>query len=274
MIIKGFARDWVSQISWATVESAVPADHVMPRILSAPIPEQLRGAERSQHLLNSKMAFGDAMATIRGGRQYCQVYATESAGPFGFLQLPASLKALAGTTGKSRCYLADRFFCYSQGYTDWHNHESDETLTVQVIGKKEFALVAPRDHDKMAAKAAAGGVIGTDPDLLKDVQIYRAVLEPGDLIYLPVYWWHLARTTEPGLTVAATFPSPLHTAGDLRLAPAREVFDEVRRKHRRHLPLAAAAAAWAGIRNRALSFDPRWALPDIESRPAVRAVAA
>ena len=48
--------------------------------------------------------------------------------------------------------------------------------------------------------------------------------------------WHLARTTEPGLTVAA--------------------------------------AAWAGLRNRLLGFDPRQAFPDVETRPAVRDIAA
>ena len=208
------------------------------------------------------MAFGEAMATIQAGQEYCQIYAATSTAPFDFLQVPPELRAIAKWAGRPRAYVADRFFCYSQGYTDWHFHQADETITIQVIGRKEFALVAPRDHQKMMAKAAVGGLIGTDAASLGDVQVYRAVLDPGDMIYLPVYWWHLARTTEPGLTVAATFRSPLHTAGDMRLQAAREMFAQVRRNRRRQLPLAVAAATWATMRNSAMLFDPRQAVPD------------
>jgi len=51
------------------------------------------------------------------------------------------------------------------------------------------------------------------------------VVEPGDALYIPVYWWHAVQSMDDafGATVAATFPTPLHVSGDIRSPIARRV---------------------------------------------------
>ncbi|MEF9673461.1 cupin-like domain-containing protein [Pseudomonas sp. PCH446] len=59
----------------------------------------------------------------------------------------------------------------------------------------------------------------------RGLQALRTVVEPGDALYIPVYWWHAVQSMDDafGATVAATFPTPLHVSGDIRSPIARRV---------------------------------------------------
>lgn len=152
---------------------------------------------------------------------------------------------------KSRVYPPHRVFFYRNSYTDWHFHPTDETFMSQVVGAKEVLLLPPDQPSWDALRPVI-----TEHGYLYDIDVKRfpdvgrlqptlAVVEPGDALYIPVFWWHAVQslTKDFGVTVAATFPTPLHINGDLRFPVVRRLF----RDHllSRHGPLVLGAVAYS-----------------------------
>ena len=153
--------------------------------------------------------------------------------------------------GKSRAYVPLRAFCYRNSYTDWHFHPADEALMTQVVGDKEVLLYPPDDQAWDAldpVRQAEGTLYGIDLARFPKagaLRPYRAVVKAGDALYIPVYWWHAVQSADDkfGITVAATFGSPLHVAGDLRYPFARRLVADLLRS--RMMPLGLVAVAYS-----------------------------
>jgi hypothetical protein len=138
-----------------------------------------------------------------------------------------------------------RVFIYKNGYTDWHFHSTDEALTLQLLNRKEFLLL-PTDKgtfremwNKVKDRPSWDSDEVESPGFRR-LCPYRAVLEPGDAVYIPVFWWHAVEAIDNdlGATLAFTFASPLDVQLDPRFAAARWNFRQAlaSRRHRRHLP--------------------------------------
>jgi Cupin-like domain len=120
-----------------------------------------------------------------------------------------------------------RLFLYQNSYTDWHFHSVDETLTLQAVGSKRVALLPPTRAvwKSFFPLFERGGLLnGSQPNLLRDLPISTGVLNAGDLIYIPQYWWHAFESACEGwgATVSITFRTPLrHMTNLLRYPGAR-----------------------------------------------------
>ncbi len=153
--------------------------------------------------------------------------------------------------GKSRAYVPFRAFCYRNSYTDWHFHPADEALMTQVVGDKEVLMYPPDNlvWDALdPVRQAEGELYGIDLARFPKagaLRPLRAVVKAGDALYIPVYWWHAVQSADDkfGITVAATFSSPLHVAGDLRYPFARRLMGDLLRS--RMMPLALVAVAYS-----------------------------
>lgn len=157
------------------------------------------------------------------------------------------LKSLVG----SRMYAQYRAFFYRHSYTDWHYHPTDEAIMTQVVGTKEVLLLAP-DQSSWEALwqmiQQQGYVYGFDPvrfPLMQKMRPYRVVVEEGDGLYIPAYWWHAVASIDDqwGVTVAATFKTPAHILGDLRFPATRRLIKRFIRGKR--IPLMVALVTWA-----------------------------
>jgi hypothetical protein len=154
-------------------------------------------------------------------------------------------------THKSRVYPPHRVFLYRNSYTDWHFHPTDETFMTQVVGAKEVLLLPPDQPSWSALRPLIqehGVLFDIDIQRFPDagrLQPLRVVVGPGDALYIPVFWWHAVASLDKcfGVTVAATFPTPLHINGDLRFPVVRKLL----RTHllSRHAPLVVGAVAYS-----------------------------
>jgi hypothetical protein len=143
---------------------------------------------------------------------------TEDLGAIGFLDRDA-LPAY---------FYGNRFFISKRGYTDWHVHFGDETLTAQLQGTKEFLLLPP---DSATFSTMLGmsrrGVWKTPvpcwPEDFATLRAYRVVLQPGDAVYIPMHWWHAAEAVgdDINITFARVFGTPTRWLSDIRLANVR-----------------------------------------------------
>lgn len=152
---------------------------------------------------------------------------------------------------KSRHYPPHRSFLYRNSYTDWHFHVTDETFMAQVVGAKEVLLLPPDETSWRALQPVieeAGYLYDIDTRRFpgtRGLHALRTVVEPGDALYIPVYWWHAVQSMDDefGVTVAATFPTPLHVSGDIRSPIARRVLRTY--LFSRYAPLVFGAVAYS-----------------------------
>lgn len=87
-----------------------------------------------------------------------------------------------------------------------------EQLLVQHEGVKEVLLLLPSDASVLAPfpflsspfwfKSERRSVANLN---LRGERCLRAELRPGDMLYMPPWWWHEVRTISPGVSVSTTF---------------------------------------------------------------------
>lgn len=163
--------------------------------------------------------------------QFVVGYALPFVGPAAALLGDLSHFTFCDIQARPPRYEVDRMFLGKNGYTDWHFHSSDETLTVQVVGEKEFALLPPDPETwnvlwPVAGNRSVWNTSGTDRARLSALVPIRARLEPGDVLYIPRLWWHATEMVTEGFgaTVARVFRTPAAWAGDLRIPAVRSEY--------------------------------------------------
>ena len=82
-----------------------------------------------------------------------------------------------------------------------HNDNYDN-LNAQVVGQKKFLLFSPDQHPLLYPKKLtdfcwASPVDRDNPDfenypLSRELEGFECTLEPGDILYIPIFWWHQA----------------------------------------------------------------------------------
>lgn len=121
-------------------------------------------------------------------------------------------------------YPLNRIFIYKNASTDWHSHPIDETIASQLVGSKRISLFkcTEKDYHHYAPYIEANAhhspvaehYFSSAPKLVK----YEGILEQGDSIYIPPFWWHGldSHNTDFGITLAHCFRSPLHRFGSFK----------------------------------------------------------
>jgi hypothetical protein len=234
-VVRGGAKSWPAVGKWSagTLRSAM--GDVSVGAWGGYAHEPVAGYSLDTYLLGNrataKMTFADFLDQAASDEHPCLLLFSE---PF------SSFRAVAGDLAgfdfldlekhRARTY-GDRLFLGRSGYTDWHTHICDETLTVQVCGPKEFLMLPPDSQTWKAMMPVARRGVWRTPSLYWSAEFsrlvpWRATLDPGDVIYIPMHWWHAAEGTDDQLnvTVAKTFRTPLEWLSDFRLPNVRMVF--------------------------------------------------
>jgi ribosomal protein L16 Arg81 hydroxylase len=102
------------------------------------------------------------------------------------------------------------FWLTPQGNKTVLHHDSFyENLNIQVFGRKRFLLMPPRDTKKMYSHVFSESPIDpTAPDLgrfprFKGTSMFEAILNPGEVIYIPAFWWHYVVALEPSINITS-----------------------------------------------------------------------
>ncbi len=122
------------------------------------------------------------------------------------------------TNQKPRMYRNQRLFIYKNTSTEWHYHPTDETLTTQLIGAKKCSLfrltntnwhfysrlIENNFHHMECSKLFFS-------ENAKPLIKYEGLLEAGDALYIPAFWWHGIDPSDPtiGITLAYCFGTPI-----------------------------------------------------------------
>lgn len=89
------------------------------------------------------------------------------------------------------------------------HHDRTNILFAQIFGRKRFKLIPSYEtHRVYNHKGAFSEVDMSAPDYerfpkLKEANVVEVVLEPGDVLFLPVGWWHWVRALD--ISISVTF---------------------------------------------------------------------
>ena len=90
------------------------------------------------------------------------------------------------------------------------HHDTSNILFGQVYGRKRFRLIAPWETAMFGAMRGVYSRIDPEaPDLAKwpayaKVTVKDVTLEPGDMLFIPVGWWHHVRALSLSINLAFT----------------------------------------------------------------------
>ncbi|ATF88610.1 transcription factor [Burkholderia gladioli] len=240
--VRGAAAHWPAFRAWrdpeyfkrAANDIQVEARHYPCSELIAWVNEDIRQKLIDDIGTNMKgmpfHAFLDEMK-LNGGQLVLDACEFDDKSPLAELQQDITGYTFLRNAGKPRVNPLYRAFLYRGSYTDWHFHAADETLMTQVVGAKEVLILPPDDVSWQALLPVIrenGYLFDVDSRRyagFSKLRPYRVLVEPGDALYIPVFWWHAVESvgTQFGVTVARTFASPLHINGDWQYPAVRKL---------------------------------------------------
>jgi len=210
VIITGMLDDFPARSKW-TLDYF--AEHFGDRMVEV----QFGRDADPQYELNSiahkkQMRFGDYVELVRTSGNTNDFYMTANNDS----KNRESLTELLDDVGSLPEYLADDpsrrgFFWFGPAgtLTPLH-HDLTNNFMAQIIGRKRVRLVAPCEtpniynHRHCFTHVDARNVDLERFPSMKDVPILDCTLEPGEILFLPVGWWHHVEGLDISVTISAT----------------------------------------------------------------------
>jgi len=261
-LIRGAVRHWPAFNKWKDVDylrQCVGNPHVV--VTTAPLVQPPHSPVNDE--AHRQGAFFDLLAELTSGRRghYVLHAPLRSNSPLSPLAEDVLGFPFLKMVRPPFSYPPKRAYLYLDSYTDWHYHFTDETLMCQVKGTKEVLLLPPDrvSFDLLnSIRKSTGAMWNVDVRQFPqwaNIRPFRALVSPGDALYIPTFWWHAVESVdgEFGWTVAWCWGTPLHLF-DPRLPGVRRTLHTSLGS--RYAPLALAAAAWSLLSLKRLGRPP------------------
>jgi hypothetical protein len=94
-------------------------------------------------------------------------------------------------------------------FTPLH-HDLTNNFIAQIVGRKQVIVAPPSEtsrlYNHVHVFSQVGDLQAVDPERFPEVaqaRLYEVVLEPGDVLFLPIGWWHQVRALD--FSVTSTF---------------------------------------------------------------------
>jgi hypothetical protein len=92
------------------------------------------------------------------------------------------------------------------------HHDLTNNLMIQIVGRKVVKLISPLDTAKVYNhKHVYSAIADLDAPidaaaypLFKDATVFTVTLDPGDVLFIPIGWWHHVRSLDVSITLTCT----------------------------------------------------------------------
>lgn len=108
------------------------------------------------------------------------------------------------------------------------HHDLTNNFMAQVVGRKQIKLISPLHQPLLYNHLHCYSEVDLDNidfdrfPLFRQVKIHEVTLHPGELLFLPVGWWHHVRALDASITITYTnfrerndFASVYETYGEI-----------------------------------------------------------
>jgi hypothetical protein len=209
MIIVDAAADWPAR-TWTpdSLSSRLADKDVVVSVSSQAKFDYSAARSRDEAIAFSttRVRFGDAAAMIAEARPGRHAYVMQQSLHDNFPELLADVQLPPWIENPT----AVNLWFGAQTVTPLH-HDNSNNCFVQLHGEKEFTLFSPDDTKYLYSfplDAGMGHVSQLDPDsfdpavfeLFSRATPIRFTLTPGEMLYMPGFWWHQVKS--PGVSIS------------------------------------------------------------------------
>jgi len=209
VIVRGAVKDWPPSKKWTPEYLKAMYGARSLEIGVSTNGDYLDYAERLKIGVEPKVAFAkavDSIFTPASPDEKCRVH-QQPLHTWGALneESPAIPYVL-------RKFVTKNIWMGSTGNVTKTHYDMEDNINIQLLGRKEIILFPSAQLDELYPRSAwdymsnFSRVEIEKPDLSRYPRFscatpFRAILEPGDFIYIPIYWWHQFRSLEASLNV-------------------------------------------------------------------------
>lgn len=210
VVVRGGVRDWPPAYKWTPEYLKAMCGTRGVKIGVSTNGDYLAYAERLNIGVEPEVAFAKAIDDIfapENAEQKCRIHQQSLKKWGGALheESPPIPYVLGNVVAKN-------IWMGSTGNLTKTHYDMEDNINVQLLGRKEIILFPSTQLDELYPRSAwdymsnFSRVEIETPDLSRFPRFSRAtplrtILEPGDFIYIPIYWWHQFRTLEASLNV-------------------------------------------------------------------------
>jgi hypothetical protein len=210
VVLQGAMDDWMALGSW-TPESLIEKVGDNPvAVQSSPNGvfglDEEKGGPRYEE---KHMTFGEyARHVLSGQPSDTRLYLQRSSIPDLLPQLLEDFE-IPRYVDPGRIYLMNLWFGPGGNVTRLH-YDVPNNVLAQIAGTKRFVMFPPRDMSRLypfRSKSYNMSQVDIDgPDLerfprFRDARRVEVTLRPGEMLFIPSFWWHQVYSEETGLTV-------------------------------------------------------------------------
>lgn len=206
VILRGALREWPASTRWSL---AFLRDTLGTRALGTVAVDArgFAGYSARTGVRYQRMAVSEVVDALEAGRcAHYLVFGVEDEAP----ELHDDVRPLPYTAGAR--WRRSRFWLAPPDARGALHFDLPDNLYAQIDGRKEWVLFDPRDTLRVSPHPPWSGVPNysradaIEPDLerfprMRGLRRWRAVLEPGELLYVPRRWWHQARSVDVSMAM-------------------------------------------------------------------------
>eukprot|EP00941_MAST-03F_sp_MAST-3F-sp1_P002623 g2623.t1 len=130
----------------------------------------------------------------------------------------------------SKGFTGNIWFSTQNATTTFH-YDSEHNIYIQLSGSKRFLMASPKDvknmylhpilHPFFRQSKIRNIETHSEFPLFKDVEVIEAIVEPGDILYMPAMWFHNVKAVSSELSTSLNFWSE-----SACLAPIKELIKQ------------------------------------------------
>jgi len=162
-----------------------------------------------------EMPFGEALRLIhQPPSDATHYYLAQKSLPEDFPEMAAEIKT--PSIAKSKRMLATNLWYGSKGNITKLHYDDANNFLVQVVGRKKLILFYPEQYsclyptnDSNMPHVSKVNIFNPDLDqypLFKHAVAEEIILNPGEVLYLPTFWWHQVESLDIAISVNFWWP--------------------------------------------------------------------
>jgi LPS sulfotransferase NodH len=218
VIMQGLMSDWKAMAKWTPDYLKNVAGDCVVEVMTGRDADPHYEINGSKH--GTELRFADYIDMVYSGKVTNDYYMVANNGFFRRSEAQRLLEDFAAfpeyldpTRSAPQCFL---WFGPAGTVTPLH-HDTSNILMAQVLGRKRYRVIPASEWQYVYNNNGVFSDVDCEgPNLdrypkFRDATVIEVILEPGEVLFMPVGWWHHVRALEVSMTVSFTnFPFPNH----------------------------------------------------------------
>ncbi len=211
VILTGLMEDWPALSRWNPGYFKETCGDAIVEIMSGRNRDPRYEINCLAH--RTEVRFGDYADMVTAGGESNDVYLVANNGFFGRPEMQPlydDIRCFPEHLDPERTAGQVHFWFGPAGTVTPLHHDVMNIFMAQVFGRKRVLLISPDQTHRVYNEVGVFSDVDCDnPDfqrhpLFRDVTSMQVVLEPGEVLFLPVGWWHHVKSLDVSVTVTFT----------------------------------------------------------------------